>query len=540
MRESYTPVLIAGGSLVGLSSAVFLARQGVSCMLVERHPGTSVHPRAVGYYPRTMELLRQAGLEERALKAAAGFASHRTRAGVESLAGATRFSRTEMDEDDLGAVTPCRLLLLTQDRLEPLLREEAEHLGADLRFATTLTSFTQDRTGVDAELFDEQTGRTWRMRSDYLIGADGPRSRVREALGISRTGKGVLSRHVSIAFHADLAAVLDGRRFSVVHVENDQVRGILVHDDTLREGTLIVGYDPERGESLDDFTDQRCERLVRAAIGVADIDVRIRSRFPWDMAESTATRYVDARVLLAGDAAHVIPPTGGYGANTGIADAHNLAWKLAAVLAGTAGPELLDTYDSERRPVGAFAAAQGALQLAVRSGTATAEQRAAAFDAQVVTMGYAYPAPGDPVPFALDPAERTAEPGTRAPHVWLPGDGGQTSTLDLVGTGFTLLTAGDGERWTTAARAAAAVTGVPVEAHAIDPGTPGFTGRYGLDPGGAALIRPDGFVARRFPAGSGDPARELTAAIRNVLFPDSPPARERVPDRAPASREETA
>ncbi|GAA4608350.1 putative polyketide hydroxylase [Actinoplanes octamycinicus] len=508
MRETYTPVLIAGGSLVGLSSALFLARQGVSCVLVERHPGTSVHPRAVGYYPRTMELLRQAGLEERALKAAAGFAGHRTRAGVESLAGRTTFSRTEMDEDDLDTVTPCRLLLLTQDRLEPLLRARAEELGADLRFATTLTSFTQDPSGVDAVLTDEQTGQRLRIRADYLIGADGPRSPVREALGIPRTGRGVISRHVSIAFYADMAPVLDGRRFSVVHVGNDRVRGILVHDDTLREGTLIVGYDPERGESLEDFTDSRCAELVRAAIGVDDIDVRIRSRFPWDMAESTATRYVDGRVLLAGDAAHVIPPTGGYGANTGIADAHNLAWKLAAVLAGTAGPELLETYDSERRPVGAFAAAQGALQLAVRSGQ---RPDAVVHDAQAVTMGYRYPVPG------VEPAGLPAEPGTRAPHVWLRRDGAESSTLDLFGAGFTVLAAGPGDRWTEAARSAAAVTGVRIDACAID--TDEFRRAYRLETGEAVLVRPDGFVAWRSPAGPADPAKALLAAVRGVLFP---------------------
>ncbi|MFC4148498.1 FAD-dependent monooxygenase [Micromonospora mangrovi] len=518
MREPYTPVLIAGGSLVGLSSALFLARQGVSCLLVERHPSTSVHPRAVGYYPRTMELLRQAGLEEPALKAAAGFASHRTRAGFESLAGRMLFSRTEMDEDDLGAVTPCRLLLLTQDRLEPLLRAKAEQLGADLRFATTLTSFSQDPSGVDAELFDEQTGRTSRIRADYLIGADGPRSLVREALGIPRTGRGVLSRHVSIAFRADLAPVLDGRRFSVVHVANEQVRGIMVHDDTLREGTLIVGYDPEHGETLDDFTDQRCGELVRAAIGVPDIEVRIRSRFPWDMAESTATRYRDGRVLLAGDAAHVIPPTGGYGANTGIADAHNLAWKLAAVLAGQAGPDLLDSYDSERRPVGAFAASQGALQFAIRSGQATDEQRAAALDAQVVTMGYRYPTAAVDLPFAVDPAERTAEPGTRAPHVWLNRDGADTSTLDLFGSGFTVLAAGPEDRWTAAARAAAAETGVVINAWTIDPDDE-FHRAYRLAPGAAVLVRPDGFVAWRSPADPGDPAGALVSAVRDVLFP---------------------
>lgn len=150
-RSTDAPVLIVGGSLVGLSTALFLAHHGVRCTLVERHPGTSVHPRAVGYYPRTAELLRQAGVEDAALKEAAGFETHRTRAGVTSLAGEVLFSKEELaGDDELGDLTPSRLLLLPQDRLEPLLRERAEQLGADLRFGTELLSFAEDPEGVTA------------------------------------------------------------------------------------------------------------------------------------------------------------------------------------------------------------------------------------------------------------------------------------------------------------------------------------------------------------------------------------------------------
>ncbi|MFF8943902.1 FAD-dependent oxidoreductase [Streptomyces sp. NPDC014864] len=538
MSSSDAPVLIVGGSLVGLSAAVFLAHHGVRCTLVERHPGTSIHPRAVGYYPRTAELLRQAGVEDAALREAAGFEAHRTRAGVTSLAGEVLFSKEELEGgDELGDLTPSRLLLLPQDRLEPLLRDRAVELGADLRFGTELLSFAEDPDGVTAVLADGD-GDTRTFRSDYLVACDGPRSTVREALKVPRRGRGVLSRHVSIAFGADLRPVLGDRRYSVVHVKNPDVMGILVHDDTLTGGTLIVGYRPEDGESLDDFTDARCAELVAAAVGSPEVEVTIRSRFPWDMAEQVAEEFVHGRVLLAGDAAHVVPPTGGYGANTGIADAHNLAWKLALVVDGVAGADLLRTYDAERRPVAAYTAEQGSLQLAVRSGSATPEQQAATADALTVTMGQAYrstavvPEPGaEALPAPADPRTLRGRAGTRAPYVVLARDGAPVPTLDLFGSGFVLLAGERGGEWLTAAAAAAAALGLKLTARRVVPGSGGGSGtladpdgqwaeRYGgLAPEGAVLVRPDGVVAWRSPGAdpAGEEAAVLTAVLRTVL-----------------------
>ncbi|MDF3299905.1 FAD-dependent oxidoreductase [Streptomyces tropicalis] len=538
MTSSDAPVLIVGGSLVGLSTALFLAHHGVPCTLVERHPGTSIHPRAVGYYPRTAELLRQAGVEEAARREASGFEAHRTRAGVTSLAGEVLFSKEELEGgDELDDLTPSRLLLLPQDRLEPLLRDRAEELGADLRFGTELLSFAEDPEGVTAVLAGPDGG-TSSFRCSHLVACDGPRSTVREALKVTRQGRGVLSRHVSIAFGADLAPVLGDRRYSVVHVKNPDVMGILVHDDTLSGGTLIVGYRPEDGESLDDFTDARCAELVGAAIGSPEVQVTIRSRFPWDMAEQVADGFVHGRVLLAGDAAHVIPPTGGYGANTGIADAHNLAWKLALVLDGTAGPDLLRTYDAERGAVARCTAEQGSLQLAVRSGSATPEQQQAALDALTVTMGQTYrsaavvPAPGaEDRPAPADPRTLRGAPGTRAPYAVLARDGVPLTTLDLFGRGFVLLAGERGGQWLTAASGAAAGLRVRITARRVVPGTGGGAGTLadpdgrfaelygGLRPEGAVLVRPDGVVAWRS-AGADPAGREdevLAAVLRTIL-----------------------
>ncbi|MGI5171065.1 FAD-dependent monooxygenase [Spirillospora sp. CA-253888] len=531
-----TRVLVVGGSLVGLSTAVFLAHHGVRCTLVERHPGTSIHPRAVGYYPRTVELLRQVGLEDAARKEAAGYETHRTRAVVRSLAAEPLSSREELDGDaGLGDLTPARLLMLTQDRLEPLLRARAEELGADLRFGTELLAFAQDEEAVTAVVRDGDGARL--VRADHLVGCDGPRSLVRQTLAVPCRGRGTISRHLSIAFRADLRKVLGERRYSVVHVKNPDVTGIMVHDDTLTGGVLIVAYDPAEGDGPDGFTDERCARLVRAAVGADDVPVTIRSRWPWDMAEQVAARFAAGRVLLAGDAAHVIPPTGAYGANTGIADAHNLAWKLALVLSGAAGEGLLATYAEERHPVGGFAARQGALTLAGRSGAATDEQREETVDALTVTMGLPYrsaavvpDAGADRLPQACDPRRLRGEPGTRAPHIWLEHAGEPVCTLDLFGRDFVLLAGEQGSAWTRAARDAAALAGVALTARRIVARPAEETGEtgealvdpsgswleaYGLEPQGAVLVRPDGVVAWR--STGADPAGDATATLTGVF-----------------------
>ncbi|MCM2423298.1 FAD-dependent monooxygenase [Streptomyces sp. RKAG293] len=539
MSDDRVPVLIVGGSLVGLSTALFLAGEKIPCLLVERHPGTSVHPRAVGYYPRTLEILRAAGLEETVLQAAAGFKDHTLRAGLESLTGQVFWSRDELaGGDELDDLTPSRMVLLPQDRLEPLLRSRAELLGARTSYGTELVSFEADASGVTSVLRDRADGSERTVRSDYLVGADGPRSLVRETLGVPRHGRGVISHQLSMAFTAHMREALDGRRFSVAHVQNDEVTGILVHDDTLTEGTLVVAYDPAEGDSLDDFTDERCVHLVRAAIGVPDLEVRIRSRFPWEMAEFASEEYRRGRIFLAGDAAHVIPPTGGYGSNTGIADAHNLAWKLASVIRGTAGAGLLDSYDAERRPLGDFVADQGALELAVRSNTATDEQRARIADPLAVTMGYRYVSgavlngagdeAADP-PAVIDPRTTGGRPGTRAPHLLVESQGKEISTLDLFGGGFTLLAGEDADPWCESAGTAAEELGTRLTVHrtggsrgqVLHPVTGDFTEAYGIGPQGAVLVRPDGFVAWRSHGAAAGPADELGTVLRRLLARDS-------------------
>lgn len=532
MTEETTPVLIVGGGLVGLSASLFLSWHGVDSVLVERRPGTSVHPRAWGWYPRTLELLRTVGIERDVLEESAGFVGHTLNAKVESLRGRELSVSTIPDAEDVSDVSPVgRIVSLSQDRLEPIVLRRAVELGADVRFGHTLVDLAPDADGVTAVVRDAGSG-TRRVRARYAVAADGGHSPVRERLGIARRGRGSLRHQVSILFRAELDGPLNGRRFAICQVENPEVEGILGHDDSLRQGTLILTYHPEAGEAVEDFTEDRCIALVRSAIGDPDLDVEIRSVLPWEMAALTAERFAAGRVFLVGDAAHVIPPVGGYGANTGIQDAHNLAWKLAAVLSGAAGPGLLDTYEAERLPVARSVVEQAGLRLAVRAGFATEEQKAATADTLAVTSGYRYrsdsitPEPGagdDGAPDVVHPRELTGRPGTRGPHLVVRRSGLRISVLDLFGTRPVLLTGPDGERWCTAGCELARGGGLGLDVYRAGAD---FTEidrswheAYGVGPAGAVLVRPDGFVSWRSPGGpdDGEPVEVLAAALDRML-----------------------
>ncbi|MEJ3750558.1 FAD-dependent monooxygenase [Actinomycetes bacterium KLBMP 9797] len=518
MREESTPVLVVGGGLVGLSTSLFLSAHGVPSVLVERHPGTSIHPRAWGLYPRSLELLRTVGVADALFQEGEGFAGHNLNGLVESLAGREINIRRVPAPEDVSDISPVpRILSLSQDRIEPILLARAKEMGGDLRYGTELVDFAPAADGVVATVRTRETGTEHTIRAEYLIAADGAHSPVRKRLDIPTRGRGTVRHQMSVLFRAELEGPLRGRRFAVCKVENPTVTGILGHDDSLRQGTLIVTYHPERGEQPSDFTPERCVTLVRAAVGVPDLAVEILSALPWEMAAVLAERFRVGRVFLVGDAAHVLPPVGGYGANTGIQDAHNLAWKLAATLAGSAGPDLLDTYAAERLPVCGATMEQAMLRLAARAGFATAEQKAALIEPLTVTCGYRYRsgairAAGAPGPMFTDPRELTGEPGTRAPHVVLRRNGAAISTLDLFGTRPVLLAGADGEPWCAAAERAAATLDIPLRVHRVGGDlidtAHAWHAAYGVEPAGAVLVRPDGFVCWR--SHPGEPAADQT------------------------------
>ncbi|MCQ4191802.1 FAD-dependent monooxygenase [Streptomyces parvulus] len=357
------PVLIVGGSLVGLSASVFLGRLGVRHTLVERHAGTSIHPRGRGNNLRTMEIFRVAGTEPDIRKAAATLAGNHGILQTPTLVGdAGEWLFKEMDPGGgLARFSPSGWCLCSQNDLEPELLTHAANLGGDLRFGTELLSFEDDADGVTAVVKSRDTGEHTTIRADYLIAADGPRSPVREQLGIGQSGPGDLFHNVSVTFRSRrLADVVGDRRFIVCYLTTEGADGALLPVDNRENWVFHAPWHPEQGETVEDFTPERCAEHIRRAIGDPDLDVEITGKAPWHAAQRVARSYRSGRVLLAGDSAHEMSPTGAFGSNTGIQDAHNLAWKLAAVLEGWAGEGLLDTYDAERRPVAEATSARAA------------------------------------------------------------------------------------------------------------------------------------------------------------------------------------
>lgn len=362
-RTHRVPVLVVGGSLVGLSTSVFLGRLGVRHTLVERHAGTSIHPRGRGNNVRTMEIFRVAGTEPDIRRAAATLADNHGILQTPTLVGdAGEWLFKQIDPGNgLARFSPSSWCLCSQNDLEPELLTHAVNLGGDLRFGTELLSFETDTEGVTAIVKSRETGEHTTIRADYLVAADGPRSPVREQLGIGQSGPGDLFHNVSVTFRSRrLADVVGDRRFIVCYLTEENADGALLPVDNRENWVFHAPWHPEQGETVEDFTDERCAAHIRRAIGDPDLDVEITGRAPWHAAQRVARSYRSGRVLLAGDSAHEMSPTGAFGSNTGIQDAHNLAWKLAAVLEGWAGEGLLDTYDMERRPVAEATSARAA------------------------------------------------------------------------------------------------------------------------------------------------------------------------------------
>jgi 2-polyprenyl-6-methoxyphenol hydroxylase-like FAD-dependent oxidoreductase len=486
------PVLIVGGSLVGLTTALLLGHCGVPSLSLERHAGTAIHPRAGHFHLRTLEILRQVGLDERVrAKSLEMYSATGGIISVESLAGREHAVYVAELNEGVEGYSPTVRVFINQDVLEPILRERALELGATLRNRVEVIALEQDGDGVTATVRDLENGEHSEVRARYVVAADGNRSPARERLGIPMEGYGELSRSITVYFNADCSELIRDRNQGVIYVHNPELRGFFRLDRSGGTGFLVintVGEDVTRDEAIDvqsGLTEDRVRSFLRAAIG-ADVPMEVVDVANWSAEATCAERFQVGRVFLAGDAAHVVPPNGGYGGNTGVQDAHNIAWKLAAVVRGEAGPALLDTYEAERRPLAQLTVRQAYTRYSTRVVPERGSDGVDPFvpDIQleigtVVRSGAVIDDGSDDGRLHMDPSQTRGRPGTRAPHVSLP-DG--CSTLDLFGRGFVLLhgpqaTPPDG------------VASHELDGPALD--------IFGLEPTGAALVRPDGIVAWR-------------------------------------------
>ena len=531
MRDVEVPVLIVGGSLVGLSTSLFLGVHGVEHLVVERHRGTAIHPRAAFLMQRTVELFRWSGVEREVVEAAEReFVQNGAIMAVESLSGRELQWFFRNINDGVEHLSPSPRIFVTQIGLEPVLRERAADLGGQLRYSSEVTSLTVEDDGVTAEVRDRTSGEEWTVRAQYAVAADGVRSPLRHQLGIGMRGHGTFSDSITIYFRADVRPLLGDRNLSVIYVVNPRLQGFFRFSIDGQAGFLVVNTavdaDGQRTTTVGaTATEEDCVRYVREALGAPDLAVEIEDVQRWNAAAEWAERFGAGRVLLAGDAAHVMPPTGGYGGNTGVHDAHNLAWKLAYVLAGHSGPELLATYEPERLEVARLTVEQAYTRYVTRldPGLGT-EGLMPLIDDALIDLGYRYRSPAftpdradDADPEWEDPRTPTGRPGFRMAHVPVRRNGSELSTLDLVGTAPVLLTGPDGAGWARAGREAAAGLSLPLDVHsvgdAIEVEDERFLPAFGIGRDGAVLVRPDGFVAWRSPGADDDAKRIVEAAL---------------------------
>ncbi len=529
------PVLIVGAGAAGLSTSAVLAKHGIRSLVVEKRREVFIYPKARNLSFRSLEILRGVGV---------GDEVHAVAEGVSDMIVKPTLNSAEQKEaldveaifSGLAELSPePPVQYCPQSRLEPILLSYTRRYGNEARYATELCSVEQDDIGVAAVLRDVDSGEREEVRADYLVAADGVHGRIRELLGVSSSGHGELPIFVVfIYFRAPWRTFVPTLgEGDAVQVKNDDVDGIFI-SVTGDLGLFITTYLPGKGETATQFTPDRCRELILKAVG-EQIDMQISDVAPWQPHEQVADQFQCGRVFLVGDAAHAMPPLKAGGANAAIQSAHNLAWKLAAVLHGAAGAGLLATYHAERHPIGRFSARQSLtgptlalLRLDDTAPRLPAEEEAPMFN---LLVGYQYrsaavladdPGPTDP-DAALLVDELRGQPGTRVPHAWVQWGGRRVSTLDLCGSGFTLLTGDGGGPWHDGAANAAAALGIPINCYRIgaDAEVVDIDGRWAattqLGPHGALLVRPDDFVGWRARTIPPDPADQLARAVAAIL-----------------------
>jgi 2,4-dichlorophenol 6-monooxygenase len=577
-----TDVLVVGSGPAGGSMALLLATYGARVQVITKYSRLADTPRAHITNQRSAEMFRDMGIEHLLLREATPWQLMSNTTYCTSLVGQELGRVPSWGTDprrhaDYLLASPCPMVDAPQTIVEPILVSQAQKRGAKVRFDTEYLGHEQDADGVTTTARDRLTGAQYAIRSRYVVGADGARSKVAADLGLPFEGPGAVAGALSIVFEADLSRFV-AHRPSVLYWmlqpgadEHGVGLGVLRMIKPWDEWMLIWGYDPAAGAP--DFTDEFVRDLAVKLVGTDDFEMRVSSRAPWTINHHFATAISRGRVFCAGDAVHRHPPNNGLGSNTSIQDSYNLAWKLAHVIKGLARPSLLNSYNAERAPVARQIVERAnksiadtgrildALGLSGTSDVSKLEERLAVlrtpgqdgektrqamreaiayksyeFNAHGVEHNQRYASgavlpDGTPMPaFTRDPdlyAQPTTWPGAKLPHAWVTRRGVQVSTLDLGGKGaFTLFTGIGGEVWTRAAAAVSAQLGLDLPVVLIGPGQP-YEDPYGtwadlreIADDGVILARPDLYVAYRVisaPPSADQATAQLNRALRAVL-----------------------
>jgi 2,4-dichlorophenol 6-monooxygenase len=579
MTEIHTDVVVVGSGPAGAGAALFLATLGMPTIVITKYRWTANTPRAHITNQRAMEIFRDLGVEDQVRADATphelmGDTVFCTSIAGEEIGRILTWGTHPAREADYRLASPCLPVDIPQTYLEPILVRNAAARGARLRFSTEYLGHRQDGDGVTVEVRDRLSGGTYTIRAKYLVGADGARSQVAEDIGLPMEGAMDIAGSMNITFKADISRYV-GHRPSVLYwviQPGSDVGGIgagLVRMvRPWNEWLIVWGYDISRPPP--EVDEKAAIQIVRNLLGLPDIEVEITGTSLWGNNERYATHLQNGRVFCVGDAVHRHPPSNGLGSNTSIQDSYNLAWKLAAVLRGQAGPGLLETYSQERAPIARQivlranrssrefvqffevlglldaedeAAMAAAIEERKANTPAGAAKRAALveamelknyeFNAHGVDMGQFYESPaivGDGSrrrPPARDPElffEPSTVPGARLPHAWVGSEKGKVSTLDLAPmTRFTLFTGIAGERWADAAAEVRDALGVSLETVVIGPGR-AVTDLYydwarlrEVEEDGVLLVRPDKHIGWRSATMPAEPAAALRRALTAIL-----------------------
>jgi 2,4-dichlorophenol 6-monooxygenase len=574
-----TDVLIIGSGPAGGAAALSLATLGVPNIMITKYRWTANTPRAHITNQRAMEIFRDLGVEAQVLADATphelvGDTVFCTSIAGEEIGRIKTWGTHPAREADYQLASPCLICDIPQTYLEPILVKNATARGTQSRFSTEYLSHTQDDDGVTTTVRDRLTGATYTIRSKYLIGADGARSLVAEHLGLPYEGQMDIAGSMNITFKADISAKVATRPSVLYWViqPGSNVGGIgagLVRMiRPWNEWLIVWGYDITQPPPTVDSG--KATEIVRNLLGMPDLDVEITGTSLWGNNEMYATHLHRQRVFAAGDAVHRHPPSNGLGSNTSVQDSYNLAWKLAAVLNGQAGPDLLETYSQERAPVakqivmrankssrefGQFFEVLGLTaaeseeemreQIEERkantaSGRAKREALVSAmelknyeFNAHGVELGQFYQSTAivsdgaTKAAPARDPElyyQASTVPGSHLPHAWVGDAATRVSTLDLAPYNtFTLFTGIAGETWAEAADKVSRDFNVPIKTVVIGPGREVTDIYYDwarireIDEDGVLLVRPDKVIGWRSMSLPADPERTLANALTALL-----------------------